>query len=458
MKINLKSYPALFVAVGIAIVIAVVLIASKPTIQHVSAVMPSKTVHIITAENIPFRTRVTAYGNVEPAITLNSMAQVSGKIRYIHPDLKAGKTIPAGTIVVNIDAEDYTVSLKQTEADLKASQSSLAELEEGQKTNVRSLQLAKQNLDVGEAEYERLKNVYKQRLIAKSTLDTEEQKVIQLRQQVEELQGKINSYDSRKTSVEAQISRAEQEVQNRETILSRTEISLPFDARIGAVNIDKNEFVAVGSVMFEAIDLKGVEINAQLSISSMNKLVSHLKKPPAGSEHVLKVGGRINDTLGLDAYVRLVNGMSGAVWNAKVLRLSDSIDETRQTVGLVVGVDNPYEKVIPGKRPPLLKGMFTAVDVFAPSHLAMVIPRKAVHEGRIYIAKSDGTLSIRDVDIKFFQGDLAIIANGVEAGDQIIITDLIPVIEGMPLEIIKAKAFSVQMKQSSAGEVTEMQQ
>ena len=52
---------------------------------------------------------ITAYGNVEPAITLNSMAEVSGKVSYVHPNLKAGETIPAGTPVVRIDAEDYAV-------------------------------------------------------------------------------------------------------------------------------------------------------------------------------------------------------------------------------------------------------------------------------------------------------------------------------------------------------------
>jgi len=457
MKINLKSYPALFMAVGIAIIIAIVLVISKSSIQHVASAMPSKAVNVITAKNIPFRTRITAYGNVEPAITLNSMAEVSGKISYLHPNLKSGETIPAGTLVVNIDAKDYASGLKQTQADLEASRSSLVELEEGQKTNIRSLKLAKQNLEVGETEYTRIKNIYKQQLIAKSTLDTEEQKVIQLRQQVEELQGKINSYDSRKKSVEAQISRAEQEVQNSKTILGRTEISLPFDARIGTVNIEKNEFVAVGAVLFEAIDLKGVEINAQLSIDSMSKLVSHLENSPSTGEQILKVGGHINDQLGLNATVRFVNGMSGAIWNAKVLRLSESIDATRQTIGVVVGVDNPYEKVIPGKRPPLLKGMYTAVDIFAPSHLAMIIPRKAVHQSRVYVANSNNTLSIRDVDIKFFQGDLAVIRSGIKEGEKVIITDLIPVIEGMPLQISQAKDFAEKMKQSAAGDVSEIQ-
>ena len=450
MKINLQKYPVLFISMGIAIVIAIILVKSKSPMEHNTTELPNKAVNVIVAAEIPFRSRITAYGNAQPAITLNSMAEVSGKISYLHPHLKAGETIPAGTRVVRIDAKDYAVGLKQTQADLNASVSALKELAEDEKTTERSLELAKKNLKVGEAEYARIQKIWDQRLIAKSTLDAEEQKVIQLRQQLEELQGKINSFDSRKQSVNAQIERAQQEVQNRQTILGRTDITLPFDARIGTVSIEKNEFVTVGSVLFEAIDLQGVEINAQLPMDSMRSLVSHLQDMPNADKFLLQAGGRITDRIGLSAKVRLVNGMAGAVWDARVLRLSEAIDPTRQTLGVVVGVDKPYQKAIPGVRPPLLKGMYTAVDIYAPVHPAMVIPRKAVHQGRVYIADSDNKLSIRNVELQLIQGDLVVVRNGIKAGERVIITDLIPVIEGMPLEVIEATGFQQKMNLDAA--------
>ena len=457
MRINLKKYPVLFITIGLGIVIAFILIKSKNSMQHDAVEMPNKTVETIVASNIPFRTRITAYGNVEPAITLNGMAEVSGKVSYLHPNLKPGETIPAGTLVVRIDAKDYTVGLKKTEADLSVSHSSLKELSESEKSTQRSLILAKKNLTVGENEYARIKKIWEQRVISKSTLDAEEQKVLQLRQQVEELQGTINSYESRKQSIQSQIAHAEQEVKNSKTILGRTEITLPFDARIGSVNIEKNEFVSVGTIMFEAIDLKGVEINAHLAMDSMRKLVTHLQDTPDAGQQIAH-GGRINDSLGLVATVRLVNGMPGAVWNARVLRLSDSIDPTRQTLGIVVGVDNPYEKIIPGVRPPLIKGMYTAVDIRAPSHSALVIPRNAVHQGRVYIADENNKLTIRNVDIQLIQSDLAIIKKGIREGERVIITDMIPVIEGMPLSITTATEFEKKMRLRAAGEQSGLSQ
>jgi len=452
MKVNLKSYLSLFIAIGLALVIAVVLVKSKPAMQHVATEMPSKAVEVITARYIPFSTRITAYGNVEPAITLNGTAEVSGKISYIHPDLKAGETIPADTVVIRIDTKDYDVSLKQTEADLLASRASLKELEVEEKSTQRALKLAQKNLKVGEAEYARIKGVYEKKVVTKSALDAEEQKVILLRQSLEDLQGRIDSYESRRQSINSQIARAEQAVQNSETILGRTEVSLPFDARIGTVSVDKGEFVSVGSKLFEAVDLKGVEITAQLSIDSMRKLVSHMEGAPAADEPIIHTGGRINDRLNLSTSVRLTNGMPMATWEARVLRISDSIDATRQTLGLVVGVDDPYEKIIPGKRPPLIKGMYTAVDIFAPAYPAMVVPRKAVHQGRVYIANNENRLEIRSVEVLLIQGDLMVISSGIDQGERVIITDLIPVIEGMPLQVIPATEFEKEMKKRAVGE------
>jgi len=451
MKIEMKGIAGLLIAMALAVGLALVLVKNRPPLEHVAMEMPSRVVEIIHARQVPFRARVVAYGNVKPAITLNSVAELSGEISYLHPNLKAGETIPEGTLVVRIEAEDYELSLKQTQEDLKASRSSMRELDEEQRSTQRSLQLAQENLSVGENELGRLREVYQRNLIAKSTLDAEEQKTIQLRQQVADLQGRLNGYDSRRQSIQARIARAEQEVQNRTTILGRTEIRLPFDARIGTVSVNENEFVSVGTALFEAADLQGVEITAQLPIASMRKLVSHLQQQSQVVQQFVETGGRINDSLDLSARVRLVGDLPNAVWEARVLRLSEAIDETRQTIGIVVGVDKPYEKIIPGQRPPLLKGMYTAVELLAPERSAMVIPRKALHQGRLYLANADDRLEIRAVEVTLGQDDIVVVSAGLEAGERVIITDLTPVIEGMPLQAITSLEAEAELERHALG-------
>jgi hypothetical protein len=76
MKFNLKGGFALIVTLAVAVGVAVILVKAKAPLEHVAVEMPSRVVETITTREIPFRTRITAYGNVEPAITLNSMAEV----------------------------------------------------------------------------------------------------------------------------------------------------------------------------------------------------------------------------------------------------------------------------------------------------------------------------------------------------------------------------------------------
>lgn len=134
----------------------------------------------------------------------------------------------------------------------------------------------------------------------------------------------------------------------------------------------------------------------------------------------------------------MVGDTDDIVWEAKLLRISESIDPVRDTLGLVVAVDKPYAGVIPGKRPPLLKGMYVSVEFLAPAQDQLVIPRKAIHQGRVYVATAENTLSIRPVKISFSHGNQAVIESGLEEGEQIILTDVIPVIEGLPVKLISA--------------------
>jgi len=440
----------LFVMIGLGALIAVALVKGRAPLNHAGTEMPSKSVEIIKVKWMPFSAKVIAYGNVEPTVTLKTLAEVSGKISYVHPDLKQGNSLAAGTVVTRIDPQDYEVILKQTQADLAANKASLKQLQIEEQTTRRSLELEKKNLQVGGKELERIRSVWERKLIARSTLDAEEQKVIQLRQQVSELQGQLNTYASRKSTVQSQIVRAEEQVKGQKTTLGRTEIILPFSARISVVSIEKGQFVTVGTTLFEALNIDGVEINAQLPILHMRSLVSHLDSKTfdrPGMGITRDVLARLN----LSARVTLVGDMPDAWWDAKVLRFSESIDPIRRTLGIVVGVDRPYEKVIPGRRPPLLKGMFTAVELYAPQRQAMVIPRKAIHHGRVYVVGEDNRLQIKAVEIQQQQGDLVVIRSGLQEGDQIIINDLVPVIEGMPLTPIYASDYEKALAKRASG-------
>jgi hypothetical protein len=76
-----------------------------------------------------------------------------------------------------------------------------------------------------------------------------------------------------------------------------------------------------------------------------------------------------------------------------------------------------------------------------------VIPRSAIHQGRVYKVSAENTLNIIPVEISYTQGQLAVIKSGLNEGDKIITSDLIPVIEGLKLELVESDALQDKVMQ-----------
>jgi hypothetical protein len=95
--------------------------------------------------------------------------------------------------------------------------------------------------------------------------------------------------------------------------------------------------------------------------------------------------------------------------------------------------------------------MYVAVEFAAPAQEMLVLPRKAIHQGRVYIARENNELEIREVNLLHKQGELVVIDQGIEEGEKIIITDVIPVIEGLPLKPIQASKYEAQLAQAALG-------
>ncbi len=461
MKKIFKNFIFLPLILAGAVAFVVMQVKSKPPVEHEEAKFPTKAVEVITINQIPFRARAMAFGNVEPKVILKSKSEVSGKISYIHPDLKKGASLKKGTVVLRIEPTSFEISLNQSKAGLAGSQSSLAQLQSEEKSTKRLLSISQKNLNVGLKELNRIKTLWDKRLISRSTLDKEEQKVLSLRQQVQDIQGKLSSYASRKSATRAQIKQSRSQVNQSKDTLGRTEVRIPFDARVGAVSVEKGEFVPAGGLLFEALGVQAVEITAQLPTKQFRPLVTGLggKNPNGDSSISLRDPASLQMALknmNLEARVRLVGDSSDAsIWEGQLIRLSESVDPTRDTLGLIIAVDNPYDGIIPGKRPPLLKGMYTSVELLSPAKPALIVPRKAIHQGRIYIATDDNKLEIQAIHILFLQGDIVVLDSEKDAhlvGKKIIISDVIPVMEGLPLKLILAEDYQNGLALKALGE------
>jgi RND family efflux transporter MFP subunit len=452
MKKLLRKAVVLPLIVVVALALVIYKVKSKAPVGHDVLQYPTKAVEVVRLKQLPFRARAIAYGNVEPSVLLKAKAEVAGKISYLHPGLEKGGSLSKGTLVMRIEPTAYEFSLDQKEAALAGNQSSLTQLEAEEASTRSALRLVKKNLQVGEKELNRLLAIWDKKLIARSVVDAEEQKVLQLQQQIEDLQGKLASYESRKASSKAQIKQSESQLAQSEDTLGRTEIRLPFDARVGQVFVEEGEFTSVGGVLFEALGTHSVEINAQIPTRQLGPLLIASGTESINMRQPEELQSRLSQ-MQLKAYVSLV-GYDGYVprWEGNLLRIGEAIDPARDTIGLVVAVDKPYDGVIPGKRPPLLKGMYTMVELYSPAQKMLVIPRKAIHQGRVYLANSENRLEIRQVTVLHKQGDLVLIEAGLNEGERVIVTDVIPVMEGLPVAPIVAEEYERELAEEALGE------
>lgn len=146
-------------------------------------------------------------------------------------------------------------------------------------------------------------------------------------------------------------------------------------------------------------------------------------------------GARLPGLQQLTPEVRLKAGDQTITWNGRVTRIAETVDPKTRTIGVIVTVDSPYANTQDGIHPPLTRGMFVEVALKGPPRRdRLVIPRSALHAGdTVHVVNADNRLDIRPVTVAWEQGDIAVIENGLEAGDRVVITDLVPAVEGMLL-------------------------
>ena len=435
-----------------AIFIVRMMMQNKAPLEHEVKSFPERLASVMKVESIPFRARAVAYGNVEPSVSLKYKAEVGGKITYVHPGLKQGGSIPKGTEVLRIEPTTFEISLGQSKAGLANTESSLKQLEAEERSAKSSLDIAKRNLSLGQQEYNRVRTLWNKRLIARSTLDAEQQKVLQLSSTVQDIQGNLDTFKSRRAAINAQIQQSQSSVAEKKDTLSRTSVRLPFDARISEVLAEEGAFVSAGAQLFEVLGTNAVEIQAQLPIKSAGQLLSAYSQQ-ADNLSSPKRMQEVMSQIKLDTKVRLVSGGIGSGWDAQLLRIGEAVDPSRDTIGFTVQVENPYDGVILGKRPPLLRGLYVAVEFKAPVQNRLVIPRKSLHEGRVYLVNAENKLEIRPVSVAFVQGDLVVVESGLVVGDRIITSDLVPVISGVPIKAIDEVEEFKLFRQQAAGEL-----
>lgn len=391
----------------------------------------AKLVRVIEAPSVTVTPRAVGHGTAKPARSWEAVSQVKGKILEKHPKLLKGEFLEADTVILRIDPTDYELAIARTEADIQATRAQQQELNAKAANTRASLKIEQAALVLNEKELERKRKLIGKGSVSRSDLETQERSLLGQQQSVQSQRNTLNLIPSQKALLEAQLARHQATLSTARRDLANTEIQIPFTGRIAEVKAEQDQYIREGEVLAIADDLQLAEVEIQIPMDQMSSLIHSGK----GSRtlNVASESGR--DSLGLTAKVRLEEGGLSATWNARFARFSDTLDPKTRTAGVIIEVEKPYAEVKPGVRPPLLKGLFVAVDLAGKSRPdSLVIPRFALHGRKIYVANKENRLEIRDITIELTQPEFVVIDSGLEPGERVVISDLVPAIEGMLLK------------------------
>ncbi|MBN2183033.1 MAG: efflux RND transporter periplasmic adaptor subunit [Sedimentisphaerales bacterium] len=346
---------------------------------------------------------IQGYGTVNPKVEVDIIPEVSGKVIFVHPELKVGGFIRRNENILQIDPRDYELAVRQAEAGV-ADTNVLLETEEAE-------------AQVARKEWRDLHP------------GTEPSSTLVLREP------QIRKAKAALDSAEAQLATAKLR-------LDRTNISLPFDIMVASESVDMGQYVVAGQSLASAFGTKAVEIVVPLqdddlawfdafgnSIladggnSSNEKTVATIKADFAGTEHV---------------------------WKGYVVRTTGQVDRSSRMISVIVDVPDPFDVSKGG--PPLLPGLFVEVSIHGKTlNNVAAIPRDAMREGNKVWLVEDNVLRIQFVDVIRADKDFAYIASGIDDKANVVTSSMDVAVDGMKIRTEAVLTMDdEQMKQDSS--------
>lgn len=450
-----NSYPLarkllLVVPVVLAVLVVVLLVSTKSGPRLKQEREYARVLRVIRIEKSDFVARAEGFGTAEPARVWQAVAEVRGRVVEVHPRLQAGAMLEEGEVLLRIDPTEYELAIAATEATGAELRANLQELR-GQEENIsRSLDIERRSLELAQRSFERKKRVLEQKGISPYEVEQEERSVLLQEQRLRDLENQFNLLPARKEALQAKLAASESRLAQARLDLARTVISAPFACRLGAVDIDPHQFLAKGQMLFEVHGIDAVEIEAQVPAGHLRHLIglqdeTHFK--------MVQYREAMEKLSRLEATVRIPGPDWDVVWQARVDRLRERADPETRAFKVVVVVDDPYGKVIAGRRPPLTRGLFCRVELTAPPHPeSIVVPRSAVHDGRVFVVDNGSRLKPVQVETVFVQGDLALVESGLAGGETLVVSDPSPAVTGMLVSPVFDEMLRERLHNDAAGQ------
>ena len=299
---------------------------------------------------------LSGLGSVTAFNTANIKTRVDGQIMKVN--FREGQDVHQGELLIEIDARPYEVQVEQLQAQLFRDQAQFRD--------------ARLNL-------ERYTALLPSGSIAQQQVDTQKALVDQLDGTVRNDQAQI---DSAKLNI------------------TYCHITAPFSGRVGLRQVDPGNMVHAADTnpMLIMTQLQPIAVIFTLPEDVLPKVAQQMRR---GTLEV--------DAFSRDDQTKLASG--------KLLTIDNQIDPTTGTAKLKAVFDNKDEKLWPNQ--------FVNADLLLETRRnSTVVPTAAILRGPqgayVYTVNPDKTVQDKQVTVSLTQGDVTIVAEGVNPGETVV--------------------------------------
>lgn len=432
MKPQIRKLARSFIVLGLAVGIALLLIVLKPKPERQAPPPASLLVDVMRVEASSPAMTVHSYGTVRPSESLNLVSEVKGKVVELAPSFEEGGFFTKGEELIVIDPRSYELVAAQRRKQLKQLDAELRRLEQEKENFQVRLSIARSDMELAKAEWERFKALVEREVVAQANVDQAEQKYLASRNRMQEVENQIALIDPRRDETKAQ--RELVGVQLKEALLDldRTRIAAPFDGYVLEKSIEKGQFVSVGTFLGQIYRASSLEVEVRIPFKDLPWLAD-LSKKSASNAADPELSGTASP---IPAKVIFNSSGETYTWEGRLSRIKAEVDERTRTLPLVVDVLQEEASVRGHASHPLKPGLFVDVELTGRKvDTAYLLPRSALHPGDlVYIASGD-RLVIRAVAVLRRLNDSVYVGEGLNDGDLVITTPVGTPKEGMKLRI-----------------------
>jgi multidrug efflux pump subunit AcrA (membrane-fusion protein) len=423
-----KALAVLMLLLGLIGLIALTKSRKRP--PRLEAKEHPTSVRVLPAPALAVVTRARGHGFLRPGRTWEAVAQVGGRLLRRSPQLEVGAFVEANHELFVIDPADYQLAVETAQAEQATLQAQLQQLDVEAHSLKEKLTLTRKIVKLAEAELGRQQKLLEKSSSTRTAFDRELQTTLTKRQQTLDLEGAQAQLPSRRAYLKAQLRQVTTRLAQARLNVARTQIRVPFAARVGAVLVEVGQYVRPGQVVARFDGTATAEVTALIPRERMRLLAQTFQKHQAatGIQELVPLLSQVNARLRIQLAGQAVD------WPAKVLRMADSVDPRTRMIGIVVSVEGPYQNIVPGSRPPLIKGMYVEVLLESPPGPPMVVvPRSVLRGNRIPVVGPDQRLLLPQVVIDSLHPRFAVLKSGLEPGTKVVLSELLPAVKGMLL-------------------------